>query len=151
MYEEIAVLIFCHICRHSAGRPIAHHDIDSCESKMTTIVPATAVIITHTSSGCMFPVVFNSSLYSWFSRFLVLVSLRHYGVVPKRLLTFLGSLYKEVAKTTSKTLMYRFERQTARKNSSFEKHSVLDLECRILSQEPSGSCILWFKVTFLGK
>ena len=37
-----------------------------------------------------------------------------YGVVPKGLLTFLGSLYKEVAKTTSGTLVYRFERQTAR-------------------------------------
>ena len=37
-----------------------------------------------------------------------------YGVVPKGLLTFRGSLYKEGAKTTSKTLVYRFERQTAR-------------------------------------
>ena len=45
----------------------------------------------------------------------------HYGVVPKGLLTFLGNLCKEVAKTTSGTLVYRFERQTARKNSSFEK------------------------------
>ena len=35
-----------------------------------------------------------------------------YGVVPKGLLTFLGSLYKEVAKSTSGTLVYRFERQT---------------------------------------
>ena len=39
----------------------------------------------------------------------------YYGVVPKRLLAFLGSLYKEVPKTTSGTLVYRFERQTARK------------------------------------
>ena len=38
-----------------------------------------------------------------------------YGVVPKGLLTFLGSLHKQVAKTTSGTLVYRFERQTARK------------------------------------
>ena len=38
-----------------------------------------------------------------------------YGVVPKGLLTFLGSLYEEVAKTTSGTLVYRFERQTAKK------------------------------------
>ena len=74
-----------------------------------------------------------------------------YGVVPKGLLTFLGSLYKEVAKTTSGTLVYRFERQTARKISSFEKHCVLDLECRILSQEPSYSCILYFNVVFHGK
>ena len=36
-------------------------------------------------------------------------------MVPKGLLTFLGSLYKEVAKTTSGTLAYCFERQTARK------------------------------------
>ena len=69
--------------------------------------------------------------------------IRGYGVVPKGLLTFPDSLYKEVAKTTSRTLVYHFERQTARKNiSSFEKHCVLDLECRILSQEPSDSCIL---------
>ena len=59
-----------------------------------------------------------------------------YGVVPKGLLTFLGSLYKEGAKTTSGTLVYRFERQTARKNSFFlSKHCVPNLECRILSQE----------------
>ena len=52
-----------------------------------------------------------------------------YGVVPKGLLTFLGSLYKEVAKTTPETLVYRFERQTAREKSIsfFEKHCVLDL------------------------
>ena len=60
-----------------------------------------------------------------------------YGVVPKELLTFLDSLYKEGAKTTSGTLVYRFERRTARKKSisSFQKHRVLNLECRILSQE----------------
>ena len=34
-----------------------------------------------------------------------------YGVVSKELLTFLGSLYKEVAKTTSGTFMYRFVRK----------------------------------------
>ena len=39
----------------------------------------------------------------------------HCGVVSKGLLTFLGSLYKEGAKTTFGTLVYRFERQTARK------------------------------------
>ena len=46
---------------------------------------------------------------------LVSLFLQHcvYGVVPKRLLTFLGSLYKEVAKTTSGTFVYRYERQTA--------------------------------------
>ena len=32
------------------------------------------------------------------------------------LLTFLGRLYKEVKKTTSRTLVYRFERQTDIKN-----------------------------------
>ena len=69
-----------------------------------------------------------------------------YGVVPKELLTFLGSLDKEVMKTTSGTLVYHFERQTARKKSSCEKHCVLDLECRILSQEPSDRCILYFNV-----
>ena len=75
-----------------------------------------------------------------------------YGVVPKGLLTFLGSLYKEVAKTASRTLVYRFERQTARKKkSSFQKHCVLDLTCRILSQEPSDSYILYFNVIVHGK
>ena len=74
-----------------------------------------------------------------------------YGVVPKGL-TFLGSLYKEVAKTTPGTLVYRFERQTTRKNiSSFQKHCVLYLECRILSQEPASSFILYFNVIFHGK
>ena len=76
----------------------------------------------------------------------------HYGVVPKGLLTFLGNLYKEVAKITSGTVVSRFERETARKNiSAFEKHCVLDLECRILSQEPSYSCILYCNVIFHGK
>ena len=67
-----------------------------------------------------------------------------YGVVPKGLLTFLGSLHKEVAKTTAGTLVYRFERQT-------EKYCVLNLECRILSQEPSDSFSLYFSVIFHGK
>ena len=75
-----------------------------------------------------------------------------YGVVPKGLLTFRGSLHREVAKTTSGTLVYRFERQTARKFiSSFEKHCVFDLEYRILFQEPSDSGILYFNVIFHGK
>ena len=66
----------------------------------------------------------------------IIVTGQIYGVVPKGLLTFLGSLYKEGAKTTSGTLVYRFERQTARKNSFFlSKHCVPNLECRILSQE----------------
>ena len=48
-----------------------------------------------------------------------------YGVVPKRWLTFPGSFYKEVAKTTSGALVYRFERQTSKKkNSFFEKNTV---------------------------
>ena len=73
-------------------------------------------------------------------------------MVPEGLLTFLGSLYKEGAKTTPGTLVYRFERQAARKKkSSFQKHCVLDLECRILSQEPSDGFILDFNVIFRGK
>ena len=61
--------------------------------------------------------------------------LRHgFGVVPKGLLTILGSLYKEVEKTTCGNLVYRFERQIARKkNLSLQKHCILDLQCRILS------------------
>ena len=78
--------------------------------------------------------------------FLVLLC---YGVVPKGLLTFLGTHYKEVAETTPQILVYRCERQTARKNiSSFQKHCVLNLECRILSQEPSYNFILYLNVVF---
>ena len=52
-----------------------------------------------------------------------------YGVVPKGLLTFLGSLSKEGAKTTSGTLVYRFERQTSRKKFlPSKKRCVLNLE-----------------------
>ena len=72
-------------------------------------------------------------------------------MVSKGLLTFLGSLYKEVVKTTPGTLVDHFERQTTRIfffNSSFEKHCVVDLECRILSHEPSDSFILYFNVIF---
>ena len=76
-------------------------------------------------------------------------------VVPKGLLTFLGSLYKEVAKTAPGTLVYRFESQTAsggkKKKSSFEEHCVFGLECRALYQEPSDICILYFNVRFYGK
>ena len=43
------------------------------------------------------------------------------------------------------------ETNRQKKNSSFEKHCVLDLECRILSQEPSDSCILYFNVIVHGK
>ena len=59
----------------------------------------------------------------------VLRSRTSYEVAPEGLLTFLGSLYKEVSKTASGTLVYRLERQTARKkkkNSSSEKHCLLD-------------------------
>ena len=76
----------------------------------------------------------------------------HYGVVPKGVLTFLGSLHKEVAKTTSGTLVSRFERQTVRKKKNLpSKNSVLHLECRVLSQELLDSCILYFNVIFHGK
>ena len=47
-----------------------------------------------------------------------------------------NSLYKEGVKTTSGTLVYCFKRQTAWKIfSSFQKHRVLNIKCRILSQE----------------
>ena len=77
---------------------------------------------------------------------------RCYGVVPKGLLTFHGSLYKEGMKTTPGTLVYHFERQTTRKKFfPPSKNTVLNLECRILSQEPSDSSILYFNVIFHGK
>ena len=47
-----------------------------------------------------------------------------YGVVPNGLLTFLGSLYKEGAKTPPGTLVYHFERQTSRKNFLPSKNTV---------------------------
>ena len=47
------------------------------------------------------------------------------GVVSKGLLTFLGSLYKEVAKTTSGTLVYRFEKQTARKERLLPSKNIV--------------------------
>ena len=62
-------------------------------------------------------------------------------MVPKGLLTFLGS--QEFGVLPQET-----NRQGKKKKSSFEKHSFLDLECRILSQEPSDSCILYFNVIF---
>ena len=73
-----------------------------------------------------------------------------YGVVPKGLLTFLGTLiYKEVVKTAPGTLVYCFKRQTARKKKiSIQKHYVLNLDCKIFSQEPSDSFILCFNVIF---
>ena len=69
-------------------------------------------------------------------------------MVPKGLLTFLGSLYKEVANTTSGTLVYRFERQTAREKYVFLGKTLCPRLRRILSQEPSGSCIFYFNVIF---
>ena len=51
--------------------------------------------------------------------YIVKTHLYCYGVVPKGLLTFLGSFYKKVVKTTPGTLVYRFERQTARKKKIF--------------------------------
>ena len=44
-----------------------------------------------------------------------------YEVVPKGSFTFLRSLCKEVAKTASGTLVYRFERQTARGKNVLRK------------------------------
>ena len=47
------------------------------------------------------------------------------------------------------------ETNSQKKKSSFEKHCVINLECRILSQEPSDSCILYsniileYKVSFM--
>ena len=85
---------------------------------------------------CLCSISQNVMQKHWFTLFNVRVTVRAYGVVPKGLLTFLGSLYKEGTKTTSGTLVYRFGRQTTRKNiSSFQKHCVINLECRILSQE----------------
>ena len=45
-------------------------------------------------------------------------------MVPKGLLTFLGSLYIDVAKTISGTLVYHFVRQTARKENLLSKNTV---------------------------
>ena len=71
----------------------------------------------------------------------------------KGLLTFLGSLYKEVTKTTSGTLCIASTDKPPGKKKILpsKKNCVLDLECKILSQEPSDSCILYFNVIFHGK
>ena len=63
-----------------------------------------------------------------------------YGVVPKGLLTFLGSLYKEVAKTTSGTLVYRFERQTAMKKIFLPSKNTVEFYPRNL--QVAAFCIL---------
>ena len=78
-----------------------------------------------------------------YPQFCVTQSSVAYGVVSKELLTFLGSLY----------LVYRFERQTASKKKIVLpcKNTVLRLECRILSQKPPDSFILYFNVIFYGK
>ena len=62
---------------------------------------------------------------------------------------FLGSLYKEVAKQLPELWCIASTDQPPEKEiSSFEKHFVLYLECRILFQEPSDSCILYLNVIF---
>ena len=66
-------------------------------------------------------------------------------MVPKGLLTFLGSLYKEVAKTTSRTLVYRFERQTARKIFIPSKNivsSTLNVGFYLRNLQIAAFCIL---------
>ena len=74
-----------------------------------------------------------------------------YGVVPKGLLIFLGIVYKESQKLLPELWCIASRDKPPEKNiASFEKHCFLDLECRILSQEPLGSCILYFNVTFHG-
>ena len=75
----------------------------------------------------------------------------NYGVVPKGLLTFLGSLHKGVAKLLPKVwCIASRDKPPEKKKSSFEKHCDLDLECRcrILSKEPSDGCILYSNVKF---
>ena len=52
-----------------------------------------------------------------------------YGVLPKGFLTFLGSLYKEVAKLLPDFCVTLRETNRQKNVSSFEKHRVLDLEC----------------------
>ena len=43
------------------------------------------------------------------------------------------------------------DKPPAKKNFFLRKHCVHDSECKILSQEPSDSCILYFNVIFHGK
>ena len=76
-----------------------------------------------------------------------------YGGVPKGLLTLLGSLYKEVAKTTSATLVFRFERQTARKKifllSKNTVFSTYNIGFYLRNLQIASVCI--FSVVFHGK
>ena len=69
----------------------------------------------------MYVTIFKS-LATWETTFHLQVLI--YGVVPKGLLTFLGSLYKEVMKTTSGALVYRFERQNRQEKFLPPKNTV---------------------------
>ena len=48
-------------------------------------------------------------------------------------------------------ILLRETNHQKKKKKSCENHCVLDLECRILSQEPSDSCILCFNAIFYEK
>ena len=74
-----------------------------------------------------------------------------YGVVPKGSLTFLGSLLQRSRENYSRNFGLSFRETNRQKKFLPSKNSVLNLECRILSQEPSDSCILYFNVTLHGK
>ena len=70
----------------------------------------------------------------------------------KRVVNFPCSLYKKGVKTTPGTWYIALRDKPPEKNiSSFQKHFVLNLECRILFQVPSDSFILYFNVIFHGK
>ena len=74
-----------------------------------------------------------------------------YRVVPIGLSTFLDSFFQRSGENYFRNFgisLRETNHLTKKIYSSFEKHSVLDLECRILSQEPSDSCILYFNVIF---
>ena len=78
---------------------------------------------------------------------------RAYEVVPKGLLPFLVVFTKKKWKLLLELwrIASRDKLQKKKKNLPFYKHWVLDLERRILSQELSDSCILYFNVKFHGK
>ena len=74
---------------------------------------------------------------------MVVVRAEFYGVVPKGSSIFLGSLYKE--------LWHIAPRDKPPEKKIPSRNTVFLEGCRILSQEHSDSCILYFNVIFHGK
>ena len=85
---------------------------------------ANRTVSSKSRGGVYFACLSGRSYVSWLEVDCLSPELSPYGVVPKGLLTFLGSLYIDVATTISGTLVYHFVRQTARKQNLLSKNTV---------------------------